>query len=173
MPAPVRNEWPDFGRDVEALRTMFKRLPTVAGNMAVNFFKDSFRREGFIDKRYTRWKPRAHQQKGGGRRRLLTRSGDLQRSINFRPGQGEFRVFSDKQYAQIHNEGGRIRITPRMRGFFWYQFRRTKDEFWKGLALTKKTHIDIPKRQYMGESEVLDKRIETHVVRFMDKIFMS
>lgn len=175
MPSLQRNDFPDFGRDAQAIRTMFKRLPTIAGNMAINFFKDSFRREGFIDSRYNRWKPRKVQGDGSrrGRRGTLTKTGELQRSITYRPGPAEFRVFSDKAYAQIHNEGGRIRITRKMRAYFFFMYNKTKKEHWRNLATTKKQFFEIPQRQFMGESNVLDKRIAAHVTAALDKAFMS
>lgn len=52
-------------------------------------------------------------------------------------------------YAAIHEFGGSIRITPRMRRFFWARFMETEDRLWKALALTKKTHIHIPERSYL------------------------
>lgn len=62
--------------------------------------------------------------------------------------------------AKIHNEGGIIDVpvTPQMRKFAWAMNYKTKDDKWKGLALTKKQtlRINMPKRQYMGHSPKLN-----------------
>ena len=48
-------------------------------------------------------------------------------------------IANHNHYAKIHNEGGKILITPKMRRFFWAKFKETGKEYWKGLALTKNT----------------------------------
>lgn len=58
-------------------------------------------------------------------------------------------VISDLIYAKIQNEGGRVKVTAKMRRFFWSQFYRTNDIFWKNMALTKKEYITIPARPYL------------------------
>lgn len=56
-------------------------------------------------------------------------------------------------YARIQHDGGtiRLRVTSRMRKFFWAMFIRTRDEKWKAMALSRKTHfiIKIPARPYL------------------------
>jgi hypothetical protein len=49
------------------------------------------------------------------------------------------------KYAGIQDHGGEThpRVTPRMRGWAWYMFYRTKDKKYKGMALTKKVKFDI------------------------------
>jgi len=56
-------------------------------------------------------------------------------------------------YAAIHEFGGvtHPKVTPRMRGFAWHMFEKTGNPMWRGLALTRKSHltIRIPARPYM------------------------
>lgn len=83
------------------------------------------------------------------------------------------------KYAEAHNEGATITITEQMQKFFWAKFyevggkqtrtrtgRASKSQrnqqlgkdaqFWKSLALKKVGDtIQIPKRQFMGESSLL------------------
>ena len=70
-------------------------------------------------------------------------------------------IENDKAYAAVHNEGGTIKmkVTKKMRSFAWAMWYKTKDESWKGLALTKKKTltITIPQRKFMGHSTVIDK----------------
>lgn len=91
-----------------------------------------------------------------------------------------------------HQQLGReidVTVTDRMRRFAWAKFykasgkrktgtgqkkrvkRRSKPkelnpqaQFWRNMALTqKKLHIRIPQRQFMGESEELNRRIREKV----------
>ena len=91
---------------------------------------------------------------------LLINSSMLRNSIHHTAVGNQVEVSSPLPYANIHNEGGRIPITTRMRGYFWAQYKETKNPLWKALALTKKTHIDIPKRQFVGVSQYTDEAFD-------------
>jgi phage gpG-like protein len=102
--------------------------------------------------------------KGAGSRYgpLLSGRSHLARSIEYTPGDRQVTVFTRVSYAGIHNRGGTLHpsVTPKMRRFAWAQHYREagkdkkKDTFWKRLALTKKTklNIQIPQRQFMPTS---------------------
>lgn len=70
-------------------------------------------------------------------------------------------------YAAIHEYGGtvRVRITPKMRKFFWAQYYQTNVAKWRNMALTTKTEltIKIAKRAF-AEPSLLDEldNIERH-----------
>ncbi|RMF46261.1 MAG: hypothetical protein D6751_05455 [Deltaproteobacteria bacterium] len=139
--------------------------------MALNFYKDSWRRQGYIDTRFRRWAPR--QDPDQGRAILIGKgSGRLRRSLRLRTGSDWWEVRTDVPYAKIHNEGGTIRQvpTPRQRKFFWARYKRTGDAKWKRFALAKELRITIPQRQFMdipgqGLSPFLEKRIRLHLER--------
>ena len=90
--------------------------------------------------------------------------GDLRRSIRKAITKNLLIVSSDTPYSAIHNDGQmvNIRITKRSRRWFWYMYKKTGVDMWRGLALTKKQSIQfkMPKRQFMGHSDFLMKRIE-------------
>jgi len=152
-------------------------MPRIAGKLAVDFYKDSFRNQGFTDKSLKKWQKAkrtlykdnfASSQYGT----LLSSRNELMESITYRVGLGFTVIVSDKEYAEIHNEGGsvdfNIKVTPKMRKFAWAKhYNADKDskeaDKWKGLALTKKNILNIkfimPKRQFMGESETMSKQI--------------
>jgi hypothetical protein len=69
-------------------------------------------------------------------------------------------------YGRVHNEGGitHPNVTDKMRKFAWFKFKATEDPRWKGLALTKKKvlTIVIPRRQFLGNSPELTRRIVTY-----------
>ena len=104
------------------------------------------------------WAPRKAPDIGS----LMWREGHLVDSLVFRPGRGEVTVESPLPYALIHNEGGRIAITPKMRQYFFarYYASKKKQPHWLALAITKRTHIDIPKRQYVGITPQTDARLQ-------------
>ena len=88
---------------------------------------------------------------------LLINSSMLRNSIHHTAVGNQVEVSSPLPYANIHNEGGRIPITPKMRAFFWARYKEPKDHIYKACALTKKTHIDIPQRQFTGVSQYTDE----------------
>lgn len=52
-------------------------------------------------------------------------------------------------YGEINQTGGKLPVTEKMRKYFWKQFKETKNEKWKRLALMKKNYIIIPARPYI------------------------
>lgn len=95
----------------------------------------------------------------------LIESGDLKKSIKtVSKSLQEIHIESDTPYSAIHNYGGRIKITEKMRKFFWAKFYSTGNDAWKGMALTKKKHITIPQRQYIGKTPEMMKQIEQIII---------
>ena len=114
---------------------------------------------------------------------LLVDSGTLRRSIRSEIKESSIVFKSDLPYAAIHNEGGEIKVTQRMKKFFWYKyysttgtFGRRKDgslrrdkrnnrltteaEFWKCMALMKVgASIKIPRRQFLGKSPEVEQAV--------------
>ncbi len=164
----------DFKLDksVKAYSKFKKRIPNILATNTVNHFKKGFTTGGKqTNDSIGGWKERQHR-KGGN---TLVKTGTLQRDIQKRKVSfpqiivGTSSVTSD--YAQINNEGGTIRITEKMRKFFWSQFYETKDVFWKNLALHKGSTITIPKREYIGDSDSLDKKNLLSLRKGLDKVF--
>lgn len=121
-------------------------------NECVNDFMDNFNRQSFDN---LPWEQSTKEQGA-----TLILSGQLRNSIRtLSASDNEFSIISDMDYSEIHNEGGTIMITDKMRKYFWAMYSTTKNEMWKGLALTKKSFLTIPKRQFMGESDSLTNRI--------------
>lgn len=65
-----------------------------------------------------------------------------------------YRRVIDVPYAAIHEFGGTItvRITDKMRRFFWFRFKQTRDEKYKWMALARRQTftIRIPARPYIA-----------------------
>lgn len=134
-------------------------------------FDQNFERQGFFAEK---WQRRKSPIRGDGH--ILYASGDLRKSIRSRSDESSITFYSDLAYAGIHNEGGEIKVTARMKRFFWHKYYETKDEFWKAMALMKvgKT-IKIPRRQFLGmapevETEVR-KIIEDNLTQYFEHDF--
>lgn len=151
----------------------------VVGVEAVNHFKEGFQNEGFTDKSLEKWKSRKTKRSGGTNgQKVLSKSGELGDSIDYRIEGKTTIIYSDKVYSQIHNEGGEITVTPQMRKFFWAKSHEAKEagdtdlqEQYKFMALSKV--IKIEQRKFMGESKVLVDKIINKIERDLIKILKS
>ena len=134
-------------------------------------FDQNFERQGFFSEK---WQRRKSPIRGDGH--ILVASGDLRKSIRSRSDESSITFYSDLAYAGIHNEGGEIKVTARMKRFFWHKYYETKDEFWKAMALMKEGKtIKIPRRQFLGmapevETEVR-KIIEDNLTQYFEHDF--
>jgi phage gpG-like protein len=59
-------------------------------------------------------------------------------------------------YARIRQTGGFIRVTKESRKFFWAKYFETKDEYFKNLALTRKSFFFTPGRPITLTTEDLN-----------------
>jgi phage gpG-like protein len=137
----------EFAKRIQKLDALYPRLPNIAATLAVQFSKDRFREQAWADVRTEPWKKR--KEIGAARRRnqgraILVKSGRLKRSIRKIRTTPTLAVIStDVPYAAAHNYGFRGSVT--------------------GKSSTGKTftrHMTLPRRQFLGESMVLARRIE-------------
>ena len=152
-----------FIRDYAALK---RKLPRMYGIEAVNLFKQNFDREGFIagEGRLIKWKPTSRNTG----RKILTKTRRLRKGIKIKsatPRKVTVGVDSNIKYAKIHNKGGKLEITPKMRRYFWAMFKETGDAYFKGMALTKKTHFDIPARPFIGNTRAMRPRLDRRTIK--------
>lgn len=140
---------------------------------------DNFRSGSFYGRK---WPERKWPRDGG--RALLVKTGALKHSIRSRRSGGGLTISSDRPYSTIHNEGGEIKVTGRMKRYFWARYleatgrqsrrkdgslRRTKKNrelseeagFWKAMALKKTgSVIRIPERRFMGPHRRVTELLE-------------
>lgn len=142
-------------------------------------FDKNFERQAFFSRA---WQRRKSPLRPGGN--TLVDTGALRRSIRSEVNSGSIVFRSSLPYSAIHNEGGEIQVTQKMKRFFWAKYyeatgsfgRRkngtprknkrtlqlsTEAEFWKFMALMKvgKT-IRIPKRQFLGASPEVEAAVK-------------
>ena len=119
-------------------------------------FDRNFEREAFFNERWARRKYNDDESRG-----VLIRTGALRRSIKTETTAHSVVFSSDLPYAAIHNEGGTITVTRRMKGYFWYMYRLLTNNyqrepteearFCKAMALKRVgSKITIPQRQFIG-----------------------
>ena len=127
-------------------------------------FDRNFQRKAFFDQS---WPPRKMRNPKGS---LLMVTGKLRRSIRCRVEADSVVWETSERYAAIHNYGGTITVTAKMKKFFWYKHKATKDDAWKWMALMKVgTRITIPQRQFLGDHPQVRRRAEAIVSRNLQK----
>lgn len=154
-------------------------------------FDRNFEREAFFNEKWKRRKWNDDETRG-----LLMRTGALRQSIRAETvGQEKVVFSSDVPYAKIHNEGGTITVTRRMKGWFWIKYREaigqrtfkrdgsqrnnkknrginSAAEFYKAMALKKTgSKIIIPKRQFIGRHPDMEKLLYDIVTANVKEVF--
>jgi phage gpG-like protein len=119
-------------------------------------FDRNFERKAFFT---AAWKPAVHNSIGS----LMMRTGALRKSLRSQIiGNSAVKWESSLPYAGMHNSGGTIIVTKKMKGFFWYRFRMAAGGgsknlniealFWRAMALKPEgSAITIPRRQFIGD----------------------
>ncbi|WP_289770901.1 phage virion morphogenesis protein [Duncaniella muris] len=157
-------------------------------------FDRNFERQAFFSEA---WQRRKSPTRPGGH--ILVDSGGLRQSIMSYQTENSIVFRTEHPAAAIHNEGGEIKVTAKMKRFFWYKycsatgsFGRRKDgsirkdkrtvqlsteaEFWKFMALMKVgSTIKIPRRQFLGNAPEVEQTvreiIEENITEFFNTDF--
>jgi phage gpG-like protein len=131
-------------------------------------FDQNFQRKAFFDQP---WPQRMHAYPRGS---LMVVTQRLRRSFRGSISRNSVSWRSDAPYASLHNNGGKIPITPKMRSFFWAMYYKnagkmttlksgkaskskrnvalsTEAQFYKNMALTKKDAFVVPQRRIIGD----------------------
>ncbi len=158
-----------FFKKIDKLTSIYSVLPKKAGVIAVNFFKERFRENAWLDTSKEKWEPRKRKTKS--KRGTLIKSGRLKRSIRVtKTTSDSVTIGTDAPYAQIHNEGGKIDQTVNVSSHnvkVHSRKRKGRTEFVKAhtvKAHSRKVSFIMPKRQFMGKSTVLNKQIEEMLI---------
>jgi phage gpG-like protein len=128
-----------------------RQLPIIIGKMAVEHFKLNFQNEAWGRDKWKEPKrripgTREYKISGAGRtRKILAEGGDLGRSIQYTPESSKVTIHSDLIYAAIHNYG--------LEGKAWGRH-----------------HFKMPQRQFIGEDEELNKKIQNELDKQLSKI---
>ena len=124
-----------------------RRIPLMVGNAGKSHFKSNFQKGGFVDQNLKKWKPAKRIGKAKGAKgqygTLLSARNFLYNSINYRVLPYQVVIFTRVPYAIVHNEGLRA---GRGKGF------------------------KMPKRQFIGDSAVLNNKISLIIDEELSKI---
>lgn len=166
--ANAKINMPDFDALTDNL---FEDIAKQIAGQAVSHFKGSFFKQGFTDSSFIAWPKR----RDDASHKLLRLNFNLINSVaptTVNKNRIEIEAGAGIPYAAIQNNGGiiKVRVTNRMRKYFWYMFYKTGKEHWKFMALTKKRvlRIKIPQRQFIGNSATLDKNIDKTIMAAME-----
>lgn len=155
-------------------------------------FDRNFERQAFFNEA---WARRKSPTRPGGT--ILVDTGTLRRSIRSRTTDDSITFYTDLPYAAIHNDGGEIVVTDKMKRFFWHkymtlagvlQWARRKDgtmrrdrrtvqysdeaEFWKFMALKRAgTTIRIPRRRFLGTGPEVERIVREIIEDNLNEYF--
>ena len=135
----------------------------------------NFERKAFFSRP---WKSRVCEGRGS----LMMQTGRLRRSLKVKVTGNAVIWSSTEPYAAIHNDGGTITVTAKMKRYFWAKYytltgkiHHRKDgstakrsmrvsreaEYYRNLALMKAgSRITIPKRQFIGDAPEVKTCVE-------------
>ena len=153
-------------------------------------FDRNFERQAFFNEA---WQRRSSPTRPGGS--ILIDTGKLRQSISSRSTDSSITFYSTLPYASIHNDGGEIKVTAKMKRYFWHKYyeatgsfgrkkngeRRndkrtiqlsTEAEFWKHLALMKVgKSIKIPRRRFLGASPEVEQAVKDIIEENLTEYF--
>lgn len=155
----------NFGKLDDKLARVKRTMPPVLAQVAVNHFKDSFQDQGFTDRTLQRWPKRKGNSRRDTGRAILVKSADLRNSIH--PAKVSFHITeisTDKPYARVHNEGyhGPAKVRSHVRRSRGGKSSRVR-------AHTRQ--MDMPQRQFMGNSVIMENEIERIIDRTVTRCF--
>lgn len=153
-------------------------------------FDRNFDRQAFFNEK---WQRRSSPTRPGGS--ILIDTGKLRQSISSRTTDTSITFCSTLPYAAIHNEGGEIKVTAKMKRYFWHKYHEatgsfgrkkngerrndkrtiqlsTEAEFWKHMALMKEgKSIKIPRRRFLGASPEVEQAVKDIIEENLTEYF--
>ena len=153
-----------------AVKEIPDKVLKIIGVEGKNFIQKNFRDEGFNDTGLEKWQER--KDKDTSRAMLTghaTGGNKLRNSFKRRISLGSNTVtfYTYKDYAEVHNEGGKIvgnfKIREHLRKGRTGRIMRVKSH-------NRNVNTTIPKRQFMGKSAYLNTQISKKINKELDKI---
>lgn len=169
----------------QRVRAAIRTLPRLVGNEAVNFSKDSFRRQGWLGDSFQPWPAR----KAGGKwgktprnkgRAILIDTGKMRRATRVISADlQEIKIGNDVPYAQAHNDGVSLRsVTQHVKA---HRRKRKQNnvsgargkKIASGITFVKsherKIRVKIPRRRFIGNSPYLNRNISRLIASQINK----
>jgi len=162
-------------------RTLLE-LPAQVGTAIVNWSKNRFRYQNWVDGGDFPWQPRKKGAKRNIGRAILINTGRLRRSIRIiNASKNSVTVGTDVPYAAAHNEGfdGIVSVSSHQRRRFGkvdvYDItnrtkRKVKGVTGIGVVGEFKRHMQMPRRRFLGESKNMNDVIERLITQEIKKV---
>lgn len=152
---------------------MHVHVPNIVAETVVEFSQNKFKTQEWDGVPWQPLNPNYARRKTRGKGKILTRTGALMLSI--RPSEVAYnRVVvsagnSKVPYARMHNEGGRVRGTRKVRSYTNRNFMgRGKPVQIK--AHTRTVNYGMPKRQYLGHSHYQNQIIKDRLINYFKSL---
>ena len=171
-----------LGRMVVRLKP---QLIDAMGVEALHFIDDNFKMQGFQGATFQEWPLRVAKQKGP-KRAILIQTGTLRRSFRQQNGAQGTTISTDVPYAQVHNDGGTIHMPSRgtilnFAGKKGGKLRLAKvrtEAQQRSIKEIRRANvpaydIKMPQRRFIGNSPVLNNRIQTEIVKILTQAINS
>lgn len=156
-------QMPDFFKIANGLK---EDMRTYAKVFCLQWFDDSFQKQGFTDASFQAWDKRKNDKDAG--RAILIDTTFLRKSLavlDETESQIEFGTFVP--YASLHNNGERMRVVQYVRAFT--RTRKGKREQVKSHS--RKIDTKYPERQFIGESVQMNKQLDEWLIKEIQKRF--
>lgn len=141
---------------------MEKEVPDIVAETATAFFRETFVKQSWDGVLWKALSPKYDAKKTRGKGRILRVSGNLEASIRPSEVNGNRVVISagnqNVPYARVHNEGLHVSGTRNVRPYTNSNFMGKR----KAVAIkahTRTVNYNMPKRQFMGHSHLLNKAL--------------
>lgn len=157
----LKNNIPDFLGMAEQLKADTRRFAKV---YCLQWFDDSFQKQGFTDASFTPWPKRKNDKDPG--RAILIDTTFLRKSLQIlNENENSIMFGTHAPYAGLHNNGERMRAVQYVRAHT--RTRNGKRE--QVQAHTRKRDVKYPERKFIGESQQmmqgLDSWIHTEILK--------
>ena len=153
-------------------------------------FDRNFERQAFFSEA---WARRKSPTRPGGT--ILVDTSTLRRSIKSRTTDDSITFYTELPYAAIHNDGGEIVVTEKMKRYFWHKYyeatgsfgrkkngqrrndKRTRQlsteaDFWRFMALKRAgTTIRIPRRRFLGTGPEVERIVREIIEDNLNEYF--
>jgi len=176
------NELREYDQFLQRLNRAYGKLPNKAATIAVNFVKERFKAQNWVDTSTEPWKKRKYNRgsKRRQKRAILVDKARLLRSWRkIQVTETKAVIGTDVPYARIHNEGGRFKGTVNIPQHGRKAFSRVRagrrEQVRAGTvkAHSRKMHWRMPKRQMIGNSAVLDRRIQRMITADINAVLKT
>lgn len=171
-------------------RTVIRRILSDIRVELGDEFDRNFERQAFFSEAWARRKSPTRP-----RGTILVDTSTLRRSIKSRTTDDSITFYTELPYAAIHNDGGEIVVTEKMKRYFWHKYyeatgsfgrkkngqrrndKRTRQlsteaDFWRFMALKRAgTTIRIPRRRFLGTGPEVERIVREIIEDNLNEYF--